>query len=1456
MSAAPKKQLSHVFVSHSSKDDETVTAIRRALEDVGVRAWTDSTDLSPGDKLKPEIEKAIDEAAHFLSILSPNAINSPWVRKEIQSALRVEKERKGTYKVIPVLLPGIEPGALGLWFDEERVGLKFETGPGGIDNVLPDLLVALGLRLPTDRKPAQKPEAKPVADLILELSDPEMIDFSGKRRARAKAALTYERPDGGKPSEGTRYFLTAPLGPIETEDIRWYLERYIAWPTGVFQERADEIVKKLPAWGLDLYNVLNDEAARDALEDWKRAPAKAARRFTVVVDADLVKGASGEEQEEAKEAATQLLGLPWELIHDGKSYLFRGQRGVSVRRRLPNRDRSMDAIVTKPPIRVLLVSPRPEDEQARYIDHRISAKPVVEALAGLGELAEFKILSPPTAEALEEELRMAAEAKKPYHVVHFDGHGGFSQKHGRGVLCFEDPRDSKELWNRATAIVDAEQLAANLRDHRVPLFFLEACQSAHAEDDPTASVAGKLLQSGVASVAAMSHSVLVETAKRFVEKFYPELMQGRRVGEAMLAGQRALFQDKFRGKTFTGDLHLEDWFVPVLFQEEQDPQLILETPAEEVQAVIEQRRKLALGALPDTPKHTFIGRSRELLAAERLLERERYVVLRGEGGEGKTTLGVELARWLVESRRYERAVFVCVEAGRDDDAVKALYALGKQLVVGYEAQGGTDHADGLKLVERVLGERKTVIVFDNMESLLGQPDWLEGVIGLCRSLAEAGGARLIFTSRETLPEPFAANHIEISRLDRRDAVRLVAKVLGEEESAPLPADPGESEDEINRLVDAVNCHARSLVLLAGEVAATGVKAATERSGELMAALAEKHPDDRERSLFASVELSLRRLPEGLRERIRGLGVFEGGGNIHAIGMVLGLDMEKQEHLAVCAQLVRVGLAELLPPEGLPYLRLHPALGPLLAGDLSPEKREAARARWVEAMAQLADFLYEQKDRDSKLAYNLALLELPNLLAALERLCRTADAARVIDMATRVEELLRNLGRPQALARAVRIRGEAAKKLGQWSHARFQAEAAAVERLTGAGRHAEAVQAARTLVEQAQAAGEQAFSGAAYDLAYTQWLLGRALNRAGGAGAALEPLAEARQRFQALARGGSQGAVRMANVALTDQADCLMFLGRLDEAATAYEEATKNAERRNDLRQVATNKSQLGTLRRRQRRYEDALDFYEGAISMFEQLGEESPVAGIWHQIGNVHYVAGQLESAEQAYQRSLQISMRAGNQPYAAMTLAQFGSLYSGMKRREEAVRFYRQAADIFAELRDLKSEGAARSNVAGDLITLQRYDEARRELERAIECTQPLGHAAEPWTTYAILHNLERAVGAPAAAAAARQEAIRLYLAYRRDGGENLNQSRQLYDPVRQALTDGKADEITALLAALLQSPDLAAQFKALIPALQAILAGNPDPALADDPNLNYVDAAELLLLEELAGKRARPPS
>ena len=83
-----------------------------------------------------------------------------------------------------------------------------------------------------------------------------------------------------------------------------------------------------------------------------------------------------------------------------------------------------------------------------------------------------------------------------------------------------------------------------------------------------------VLEEGVTSIVAMSHSVLVETAHRFVKSFYKELAEGKRIGAAMIAGQRELHRNTNRGKVMgAGELRLQDWFVPVLYQEQQDPNL-------------------------------------------------------------------------------------------------------------------------------------------------------------------------------------------------------------------------------------------------------------------------------------------------------------------------------------------------------------------------------------------------------------------------------------------------------------------------------------------------------------------------------------------------------------------------------------------------------------------------------------------------------------------------------------------------------------------------------------------------------------------------------------------------------------------------------------------------------------------------------------------------------------------
>ncbi len=1199
----------------------------------------------------------------------------------------------------------------------------------------------------------------------------------------------------------------------------------------------------------------------EVMKAWENTGEHAGRRFSVHVDVALEAGAPEADVKAAQEAATLLLGLPWELLHDGKRYLFQGAKPTRVRRTLPGTE-AMGVAIVATPIRILLITARPEDDSCGYIDHRASALPLVEAMEALPGLVKIHVLSPPTLPALRAELDRARDKQAPYHVVHFDGHGVYDPTVGLGGLCFELPEDAGKLEQRRHITVFTSELGPLLRDHRIPLVFLEACQTAQAEK-ASESVASELLKVGVASVVAMSHSVLVETARRFVGEFYRGLAAGKRVGDAMLAGQRQLKDDTFRGRIFgMGELRLEDWFVPVLFQERDDPQLFSGTlPSKQTVEDETARLTARLGDTPGVPATGFVGRSKELLALQRLLHDERYAVLRGQGGEGKTALAAEFARWMVRSHQVRRAAFVSVETHGNERAV--LDAIGKQLVQKDFSAAG-DLAEAIQQVERALREQPTLLVVDNMESILLPPyievpealseeagRELHAILALCARLFKVGDTRLVFTSREALPAPFDAprNRRELHRLDRRDAVKFVERVLNADDGDGAGLALDAEREAIESLVDAVHGHARTLALLAPPLRRDGVEKASADLVTLMEEMDKQFPvgtpESREKSVFASVELSLRRLSAANRDRARVLGVFHGGVDLDVLAMMMQWDEADVGVLA--GELIATGLAT---PNRYNHLTLNPALCPYLRGRMDAAEREALTPRWIEATRGFVGFLAHQQSQKAEVAATLMVLELPNAFALLDIVQRVGDAEATISLATLLHSLLQNAGKPRLIARVGQASDAAAKQLETlgtvWNHARFEAAHTRILRQLDGGPSREVIEGAQQLLQLARMAGGQAYPESNYDLAGACWLVARVLTEAGGAEEALQLLNEASQLFEAIAKEfPGQGAERMASACLTEQGECLRMLGRLDEAAMVYEERCRRAEQLGDDRAVAVSKGQLGTVRLQQRRYAEALNAHAEARAWFTQLGEPGAVAVSWHQTGIVYQEAGWPKEAEDAYRKSLAIEVQLGNVAGQAGTLSQLGVVYDlGFGQLEEAAKFFRQAADKYAEIRFTSNEGVTRSNLGIALRKLRHLGEARQEIRRAIECDVQFGHASEPWKTWAVLADIETDAGNPVAAEGAKGKAIACYLAYRRDGGENHDAPGRLFLAVTEALKAGNGVDAEQLIA------DYREEWKndenPEADALQAIVAGSRDRTGADAPELSYAMAAEILFLLE----------
>jgi tetratricopeptide (TPR) repeat protein len=1462
--------MSKLFISHSSHDDTFVRQLQQALGDLGQDVWIDSRELHGGDPLWPEIQQAIEHASAYAVVISTDALQSKWVGKELRHALGVQKQRgRDEFTVIPLSLNGTKLGVLEEFFGEEPMYIPVSSAAGGVEAALNTILVALGKRLPTDLPKTQQPKAEPLEELVLELTDLKFHELEGVRRASGHARLVYEPATPGQrdvASEQSWRFI-APLGPIEVEELRWYLEKYAIWPSEYFRDRARKVEESLVKWGRLLHEAaLPVVHTSNVMQAWAAIKGDTGRRFSVQVDATLEAGAPAADVETARESATLLLGLPWELLHDGHAFLFQGAKPTRVRRRLPN-TRVLDVPVVATPIRILLVTARPEDDACGYIDHRASALPLVEAMEALGGLVHIHVLAPPTLAALRDELDRARRSGESYHVVHFDGHGVYDRQAGLGGLCFEDPQDLGKLQERRHVTIYTNELGPLLSEHRIPLVFLEACQTALAEK-ASESVASELLKVGVASVVAMSHSVLVETARRFVEAFYDALAHGDRVGDAMLHGQRTLKDDTFRGRIFgAGELRLDDWFVPVLFQEKDDPQLFHTTTSPQTREDLQTALAARLGELPKEPETGFIGRSRELLALQRLLRQDgkaRYAVVRGQGGEGKTALAAEFARWMVRSHQIRRAAFVSVETNSNVGAV--LDAIGRQLVPDYSVAIYKDLEQAILPVERALAEQSTLLVMDNMESILLPPYLettealseeahreLDAILDLCKRLNAKGDTWLVFTSREVLPAPFDAerNRRELYRLDREDAVKFVERVLNQE-AAGAGAAADAAREAIEQLVEAVHGHARMLALLAPALRSHGVEATRASLVDLMTEMERKFPGSREKSVFAGVELSLRRMSPANRDKACVLGVFHGGVNLVVLQTMMQWEVADVASLAV--ELIGTGLAT---PNPYKHLRLNPALCPYLRGQMNTAERESLTTRWVEAMHEYVEFLVQQCSQKAEFAATLTVLELANLFALLDHVQRAGDSEASIALATSLYTLLQWLGKPRLLERVAQARDAVAATLGQtWNHARFQAQRTRIDQQLSDGRLHDALEGAQELLRRARAAGEAAYQDAGFDLAGACFMLARVVKNAGGSEQALPLLDEAQKRFEAVERDRPGcGAKRMASVCLTDRADCFRGLGRLDEAATAYEKSIRSAEELGDDRHIAVGKIQLGTVRLYQRHYKEALEAYEEARERFTLLDELESVAVTWHQTGMVYQEARQPEAAEDAYRKSLAIEVQLGNLTGQAGTLLNLGIVYDYRGRTEEAAAFGRQAAEKYFEVRDAAKEGIARNNLALYLRKLCRLIEARHEVRRAIECKEQFGHSVSPWTAWGILADIETDAGDPTAAAEAKRKAAACYLAYRRDGGENHNPDGRICLGATQALLTGNQGAAASILQRSATDPNLPALLGPFIQALQAIVGGSRDHTLADAPDLNYMMAAEILfLIETLEKAESRP--
>jgi tetratricopeptide (TPR) repeat protein len=458
------------------------------------------------------------------------------------------------------------------------------------------------------------------------------------------------------------------LTPQDSEDLRWYLEDYLAFPLDPAPEKAARIEERMKEIGATLFrNVFqSNEAMRRA---WARLmPDLNDTRIEIVAEVQ------------------HATAIPWELMRDPETDKVLSVHARAFVRAASNQAEPPTHIPSPSPskgegskIRILLVICRPREGDD--VPFRSVASRIVKSLTDEArEFVQLDVLRPPTFEQLSKVLRSAKVRGEPYHIVHFDGHGvyqevkqssdwlkglsplilGATGKHG--FLLFENPLDKDNIQP-----IEGAALGKLLTDNDVPVLVLNACRSAFA-DPPTqpldASQAGDIgeqvhtfgslaqvvMNAGVAGVVAMRYTLYVETAKEFIANLYAALAQGQSLGEAVTFGRNQLAMNPLREIAYK-PIALQDWCVPIVY--EAAPIELFPKSGDHAGSPLRitldsnlkpETSNLELD-LPPRPDVGFFGRDETLLALDRAFDTQQIVLLHAFAGSGKTTTAAEFARW-------------------------------------------------------------------------------------------------------------------------------------------------------------------------------------------------------------------------------------------------------------------------------------------------------------------------------------------------------------------------------------------------------------------------------------------------------------------------------------------------------------------------------------------------------------------------------------------------------------------------------------------------------------------------------------------------------------------------------------------------------------------------------------------------------------------------------------------
>ncbi|OKH14298.1 hypothetical protein NIES592_09480 [Fischerella major NIES-592] len=284
--------------------------------------------------------------------------------------------------------------------------------------------------------------------------------------------------------------------------------------------------------GRRLYNWL------DGSDRWLQSLLDKYRREGVVlaINTGFVKTQIVETQFIASPQSACLHHLPWEILHDGSSFLV--QRVPAI---IPVR------WVSDNTVKNLTVAGEAENRALQVLFMATSPLDVKPVLDFEGE--EARILEATTRQPLALTVEESGCLSELGYLVDSYGKDYFDVLHLSGHATLQDgqPRFVTETLTGEAYFASAADIAQELQFRLPKLIFLSGCRTGQAGNAGfVPSMAEELLKSGAKAVLGWGQSVLDLDAIAAAAALYQELSAGKQITEAVASTYQALIKNKAR----------------------------------------------------------------------------------------------------------------------------------------------------------------------------------------------------------------------------------------------------------------------------------------------------------------------------------------------------------------------------------------------------------------------------------------------------------------------------------------------------------------------------------------------------------------------------------------------------------------------------------------------------------------------------------------------------------------------------------------------------------------------------------------------------------------------------------------------------------------------------------------------------------------------------------------------